>query len=198
MKAVWDVRAGGMWDFEILQCLRARDSAIMDGDFLAAGFIEDELQLHGVHVDDDLCCWWTTSGLTGWCPPAQWRSWDGSVQVAPSAGVPLPPPPAHLCAPGQPLAQVKMGTPAWQVRGHDWEAALATITGGPVPDYVIHNALVQREEARLARDFGAADRIRNRLRQHCIFIDDGTRSWEGPGGRTGKRPDASSARMTAG
>ncbi len=91
-----------------------------------------------------------------------------------------------------------MGATHAPVPDDHWESSIGACGSASLPIDVIHNALVQREEARLANDFAAADRIRSRLRAHRVNVDDNTRTWQADGGRSGARPDAASARMLPG
>lgn len=50
--------------------------------------------------------------------------------------------------------------------------------------------LVDREKARMDRDWSRADRIRDELGQHGVYVDDRTRSWTATDGRSGRRPNA--------
>ena len=91
-----------------------------------------------------------------------------------------------------------MGATLALVPDDHWEASIGACGSAPLPIHVIHNALVQREEARLIHDFAAGDRIRSRLRAHRVNVDDNARTWQADGGRSGTRPDAFSAKMFLG
>eukprot|EP00930_Biecheleria_cincta_P029073 TRINITY_DN20232_c0_g1_i2.p1 TRINITY_DN20232_c0_g1~~TRINITY_DN20232_c0_g1_i2.p1 ORF type:complete len:173 (+),score=14.79 TRINITY_DN20232_c0_g1_i2:44-562(+) len=53
----------------------------------------------------------------------------------------------------------------------------------------IWNMLIDREKARIARDFKEADKIRDELRDLGIEIYDRERKWEAKDGRVGLRPN---------
>mmetsp|Transcript_45848 Transcript_45848/g.130910 ORF Transcript_45848/g.130910 Transcript_45848/m.130910 type:complete len:348 (-) Transcript_45848:86-1129(-) len=53
----------------------------------------------------------------------------------------------------------------------------------------ITNRLIDREKARLDRNFEEADRIRSELRQRGIEVDDRLRTWSSRDGRRGHRPN---------
>eukprot|EP00928_Gymnodinium_smaydae_P070162 TRINITY_DN54077_c0_g1_i1.p1 TRINITY_DN54077_c0_g1~~TRINITY_DN54077_c0_g1_i1.p1 ORF type:complete len:196 (+),score=39.13 TRINITY_DN54077_c0_g1_i1:84-671(+) len=54
----------------------------------------------------------------------------------------------------------------------------------------IFNMLVDREKARVKRDFGEADRIRDELRSKGVEILERERRWNHRDGRSGARPNA--------
>ena len=60
--------------------------------------------------------------------------------------------------------------------------------GEPSNTYV-WNQLVKREKARIERNFGEADRLRDALREKGIEIYDRERRWEAKDGRVGARPN---------
>eukprot|EP00435_Cladocopium_sp_Y103_P040282 s1859_g10.t3 len=60
--------------------------------------------------------------------------------------------------------------------------------GEPSNTYV-WNQLVKREKARIERNFGEADRLRDALREKGIEIYDRERRWEAKDGRIGARPN---------
>merc|ERR1719215_2430237 len=60
--------------------------------------------------------------------------------------------------------------------------------GDPSNSY-IHDMLIDREKARIDRDWGEADRIRDELRRAGVEIYDRERRWEARDGRTGARPN---------
>lgn len=68
--------------------------------------------------------------------------------------------------------------------------AVALQPGGTLTNEQINERLLAREQARVAKQFHAADAIREELRAHGVLIDDRTRSWRASDGRTGARPDA--------
>lgn len=53
----------------------------------------------------------------------------------------------------------------------------------------ITNRLIEREKARLDRNFDEADKIRAELRQRGVEVDDRLRSWSSRDGRRGHRPN---------
>jgi hypothetical protein len=57
-------------------------------------------------------------------------------------------------------------------------------------DAEIHDELVAREQARMAKDFAGADEIRRVLLSAGVTICDRTKSWTAADGRSGGRPDA--------
>lgn len=60
--------------------------------------------------------------------------------------------------------------------------------GEPSNAYV-WNMLIDREKARIDRNFSEADRIRDDLRDRGIEIYDRERRWEAKDGRVGQRPN---------
>lgn len=60
--------------------------------------------------------------------------------------------------------------------------------GEPSNAYV-WNMLIDREKARIDRNFSEADRIRDDLRDRGIEISDRERKWEAKDGRVGQRPN---------
>ncbi|CAE7350383.1 unnamed protein product [Symbiodinium natans] len=60
--------------------------------------------------------------------------------------------------------------------------------GEPSNAYV-WNQLIDREKARIDRNFSEADRIRDDLRDRGIEIYDRERRWEAKDGRVGQRPN---------
>ncbi|CAJ1441566.1 unnamed protein product [Effrenium voratum] len=60
--------------------------------------------------------------------------------------------------------------------------------GEPSNAYV-WNALIDREKARIDRNFSEADRVRDSLRERGIEIYDRERRWEAKDGRVGQRPN---------
>ena len=64
--------------------------------------------------------------------------------------------------------------------------------GGPSgpSDGVIREKLIEREKARIAKDYRAADDIRSELGLQGITINDLTRTWTSSDGRSGPRPSA--------
>ena len=66
-----------------------------------------------------------------------------------------------------------------------------TGAGGETPsgDW-INSMLMQRETARMNRDYGQADALREQMRQQGVQVDDRTKVWTAADGRTGMRPNA--------
>merc|ERR1712151_665686 len=61
---------------------------------------------------------------------------------------------------------------------------------GSPPNAWIFNQLIDREKARIKRDFSEADRIREELRIKGVEILERERRWNHKDGRTGARPNA--------
>mmetsp|Transcript_43254 Transcript_43254/g.123742 ORF Transcript_43254/g.123742 Transcript_43254/m.123742 type:complete len:222 (-) Transcript_43254:105-770(-) len=60
---------------------------------------------------------------------------------------------------------------------------------GDPPNDLIINMLIDREKARIDRDWSEADRIRDELRSKGIEVYDKERRWEAKDGRVGSRPN---------
>ena len=58
-------------------------------------------------------------------------------------------------------------------------------------DHVIHEKLVEREKARVARDYAKSDRMRDELQAAGIFVKDSEKRWSANDGRSGPIPTAS-------
>jgi len=65
--------------------------------------------------------------------------------------------------------------------------------GSPSNAYIF-NVLIDREKARIKRDFAEADRIRDDLRTKGVDILERERRWQHKDGRTGARPNADDKR----
>ena len=63
-------------------------------------------------------------------------------------------------------------------------------TDGEPSNQWIFDKLVEREKARIAKDYRAADDIRSELGLQGITINDLTRTWTSSDGRSGPRPSA--------
>ncbi|GMI53806.1 hypothetical protein ScalyP_jg3962 [Parmales sp. scaly parma] len=66
---------------------------------------------------------------------------------------------------------------------------VVAVTECPLADDVIHEKMMAREAARYAKDYSAADNIREELRQAGIYVDDKARTFKMPDGRIFPRPD---------
>lgn len=60
--------------------------------------------------------------------------------------------------------------------------------GEPTNAYII-NLLIDREKARIDRNWAYADQLRDQLREKGVEIYDKERRWEAKDGRTGVRPN---------
>eukprot|EP00440_Ansanella_granifera_P053817 gb/GFBE01058341.1/.p1 GENE.gb/GFBE01058341.1/~~gb/GFBE01058341.1/.p1 ORF type:complete len:195 (+),score=24.88 gb/GFBE01058341.1/:1-585(+) len=58
----------------------------------------------------------------------------------------------------------------------------------------IYNMLIDREKARMTRDFGEADKLRDELRERGVEILERERRWQHRDGRSGARPNADDKR----
>mmetsp|Transcript_117925 Transcript_117925/g.328540 ORF Transcript_117925/g.328540 Transcript_117925/m.328540 type:complete len:329 (+) Transcript_117925:45-1031(+) len=65
---------------------------------------------------------------------------------------------------------------------------LGAAAGGPSTAWIT-NRLIDREKARLDRNFDEADKIRAELRQRGVEVDDRLRTWSSRDGRRGHRPN---------
>mmetsp|Transcript_87867 Transcript_87867/g.273087 ORF Transcript_87867/g.273087 Transcript_87867/m.273087 type:complete len:311 (-) Transcript_87867:3-935(-) len=72
--------------------------------------------------------------------------------------------------------------------GAGGSAALLGGSGGPSTAWIT-NRLIEREKARLDRNFDEADKIRAELRQRGVEVDDRLRTWSARDGRRGHRPN---------
>lgn len=77
---------------------------------------------------------------------------------------------------------------AAQATGTGTDAAGATGVGGPSNAWIT-NRLIEREKARMDRNFDEADKIRAELRQRGVEVDDRLRTWTSRDGRRGHRPN---------
>ncbi|KAJ8599465.1 hypothetical protein CTAYLR_008031 [Chrysophaeum taylorii] len=76
-------------------------------------------------------------------------------------------------------------------RGFDGSARpLRSLAGPPPNDRDLRRLLIDREKARVARDYRTADAIRSDLADRGITINDLTRTWASVDGRSGPRPSA--------
>lgn len=88
------------------------------------------------------------------------------------------------------LAQYSLYAAAYaaQASSLGLEGTMATGTGGPSTAWIT-NRLIEREKARLDRNFDEADKIRAELRQCGVEVDDRLRTWSARDGRRGHRPN---------
>ncbi|CAE8600518.1 unnamed protein product, partial [Polarella glacialis] len=70
-------------------------------------------------------------------------------------------------------------------------SAAASQTAGPGTPSTgwLTNRLVEREKARIEKNFAEADRLRQLLRQNGVEVDDRERTWSCRDGRKGARPN---------
>lgn len=62
--------------------------------------------------------------------------------------------------------------------------------GPPPPDIEIRRLLIDREKARIAKDYQTADEIRSDLAERGVSVNDLNRTWHCVDGRSGERPSA--------
>jgi len=102
---------------------------------------------------------------------------------------------AQYAASGQPLDPLQQATLAQYSLYAAAYAAQAAGGGTGVPGHDgpsnawINNRLIEREKARLDRNFDEADKIRAELRQRGVEVDDRLRTWSCRDGRRGHRPN---------
>lgn len=154
-----------------------REQARREKDFALADAIRDRLAGAGVTLDDRTSTWQTSGGMSGRIPAAATTADVGRLAdraaaalVAPAAGghgghrggygggQAMPPPPPRM--------------PAYAASG------MVDIEG----------LVSMREQARLAKDWPAADHFREQLRAAGVIVSDKERAWTAADGRSGPIP----------
>merc|ERR1719198_2513649 len=147
---------------EITAYLHARAQAKGMRDFMTADSIRNQLQMRGISITDRTRTWQSTDGRTG-----NTIGPDFFTQAASAGGM------------GGMMGAAPVTAPP------------VTGAGGETPsgDW-INSMLMQRETARMNRDYGQADALREQMRQQGVQVDDRTKVWTAADGRTGMRPNA--------
>jgi len=198
-------------DHEIQDRINQREDARRSKDWGRADMLRDDLRAHGVELDDKHSSWATSSGRSG--------TYSGQPSAAPRAAAQLS---SHhirkLVAERERLRATQdfeladelrrqLATMGVEIFDNDrtWRSADGQrgviITGGHEVDCLltdadIHYRVMQREEARSAKDFNHADAIRDDLRRQGVELLDGQRLWVTTDGRQGHYTGGSAAAQT--
>ena len=148
---------------EITAYLHARAQAKGMRDFMTADSIRNQLQMRGISITDRTRTWQSTDGRTG-----NTIGPDFFTQAASAGGV------GGMMGQSMPVATPPVTGAGGETPSADW----------------INSMLMQRETARMNRDYGQADALREQMRQQGVQVDDRTKVWTAADGRTGMRPNA--------
>lgn len=195
-------------DMEIQDRINEREEARKNKDWAQADALRDELRIMGVELEDRTSTWRTSGGRDGkYSMAPDSRPLDGSVVK-------------KIIAERERLRSAKEFEAADELRRQlasfgvevfdderVWKSADGQqgviISGGHEVDCFLSESeiaarVVQREEARTAKNWAQADAIRDQLRKQGVELLDNQRQWCTTDGRHGMYASAAAKMATAG
>jgi hypothetical protein len=157
--------------------LHQREQARSQKDWATADSIREELRARGIEIFDQT---------------SMWKASDGRVGMLPS----------QLATAGGQAALASMMVPMLTRAAGIANPALGLVTAvsagsGALSDTAIFALIEEREQARKSKNWPAADKIRNGLRERGVEIYDKTGQWRASDGREGTIVGASKGGVTA-
>ena len=164
-------------EFDIEQQLVLRERARAQKDWPTADRIREELRARGIELYDSQSLWKASDGRVGMLPAQQPGNPRFGAMGGGGAGMGM------LMGTGAGVGAGLQGQgqgPASPMSSRDPQAA-----GGLLSNEAIHRLIEEREQARRAKDWATADKIRAGMRERGVEIFDKSGQWRTSDGRSG-------------